>query len=80
MRKWREDITLIARSLRLIHKISAGILGMMLLQSALVSLSPFITMYMSSVMINGIQDRMELGQLLVLAAVVLTERVCALWC
>ena len=72
MRKWREDITLIARSLRLIHKISAGILGMMLLQSALVSLSPFITMYMSSVMINGIQDRMELGQLLVLAAVTIT--------
>ncbi len=72
MKKWKEDARLIIRSLKLIHKISPGILGMMLLQAAFASVFPFITMYMSSVIINGIEAKMELRQLLFLAAATIT--------
>ncbi len=72
MKKWKEDIRIIIRSLKLIHKISAGILGMMLLQAAFASVSPFITMYMSAEIINGIEAKMELKQLLFLSAITVT--------
>ena len=72
MKKWKEDIKQIIRSLKLVHRISAGILGMMLLQAACTSLSPFITMYMSSVIINGIVAGMELRRLLVLVVITIT--------
>ena len=72
MKKWKEDVRLIIRSLKLIHKVSAGILGVMLLQAAFASVSPFITMYMSSVIINGIEAKIELRQLLFLTAATIT--------
>ncbi len=72
MKKWKEDIKIIIRTLKMVHKVSPGILGMMLLQAAFTSLSPFVTMYMSSVLIDGIEAKMELRQLLFLAAVTVT--------
>ena len=72
MKKWKEDVRLIIWSLKLIHKVSAGILGVMLLQAAFASVSPFITMYMSSVIINGIEAKIELRQLLFLTAATIT--------
>ncbi len=72
MKKQKEDICIIIRGLKEIRRISPGHLGLILLQAVFAALSPFITLYMSRLIINGISEGEEPARLFFYAGVTVT--------
>ena len=56
MKKLQEDMKLIRRGLCEIHRISPKLLSFVLFQAVLVSLFPFVNIYMSAKIVDGIED------------------------
>ncbi len=72
MKKMKQDIYVIIRSLKEIRRISPGHLGLILLQAVFTALSPFVTLYLSTQILNGIVNQAEPRQLFFYAAATLT--------
>ncbi len=72
MKKQKEDICIIIRGLKEIRRISPGHLGLILLQAVFAALSPFITLYMSRLIINGISEGEEPARLFFYAGLTVT--------
>ncbi len=72
MKKWKEDITLVFGGFKMIRRLSPGLLALVLLQSAFMALSPFLPIYMSAKIIDGIAGNASLKELLFMAAATVT--------
>ncbi len=72
MKKIKEDMNILIRSLKEIRRISPGYLGMILCQGVFASLSPFVALYMSAQILNGIVRQEEPKRLFFYAAATLT--------
>ena len=72
MKKIKEDRNILIRSLKEIRRISPGYLGMILCQGVFASLSPFVALYMSAQILNGIVRQEEPKRLFFYAAATLT--------
>ena len=65
----RKKIRTIVQGVRLIERLSPRFLLCCIGQAALKALSPFINLYLSAIMINGLLDRKDMAQILILAGV-----------
>lgn len=71
-RNRKEDFKLIIRSIKEIHRISPGHMGAALCQAVFAAVSPFITLYMSALILNGIVNKEEGRRLFFYAAAAVT--------
>lgn len=72
MKSLKNDISLIIRGLKEIHEIRRGILGLLLFRAVFNALTPFVNIYMSALIIDGIAAKAGLKPLLLYAAITIT--------
>ena len=69
MKKLRQDFAMIRRGLRELHSLRRGFLGWTIFRAAFVSLTPFINIYMSARIIDGIAQKAPANDLFWLAGI-----------
>lgn len=69
MKQFKNDIKLIFKGLKEIQSIRSGLLSLIIFRSIFSALSPFVNIYMSALIINGIADKQSFDYLLHLALI-----------
>lgn len=67
MLKFKKDILLIMRGLKEIHAIRPGLMLLIMFEAFMNAVSPFVNIYMSSLIIDGIGSKMNLRNLVIYA-------------
>ena len=72
MRKLKNNVVWIFKGLKEIHSIRSGLLSLIVIRSIISSLSPFVNIYISALIINSIAEKQPFERLLFLAVITVT--------
>ena len=72
MKKLKDDLSIIWKGLWEIHSIKSGLLGLIVFRAVFEAVTPFVNIYMSALIINGIALGTDVKTLLVYAAITIS--------